>query len=425
MEREKRKIKKRRLSSRFKKLLIGIIVLVYFLSRIPSLFSQAGNTPYVAEYGKIENVASLQGYIVRDEEIIKRVDQGELTLHVSEGEKVARGEKLAVVHFHDLDEKAAKDLEIINLRIENIKEKNEETQIFNSDIVKIDEEIHKISKEIQDYIKAGKYEKIHSLKENMLVLTEKKSIIVGERSFSGRNLEQLERQQQSLKDKVNASMHTIYSQDPGYIALGSDGLEDLLSFTSIENINPEELGTITTSQNDDKDMNVIRIVKSHRWSIITEVKAEVIEALQEGRRMNLRPQGESREYKATVRKIISSEDEETGLVIMDLTEFMEGIYNKRTINFDLIINNYEGIILPGSTIVEKEGQVGVYRVDLNGFAKFVPVRVKGSNREYSILHNGFFEGKNEKDEIVRINTINFYDEIATNPSALKDGDRIR
>lgn len=426
---KKKRTKKRLPFKVLSRLFVFIVVLLYLISRMPPFFSQATNKTYVVEYGKIEAVVSTEGYIARDEKIIKRLGEGELSLLVKEGEKVRKGQKLATVHFNDLDEKSSKDLEIINLRIESIQGKESEQQLFQRDIEKIENDIMIASREIQQLIKNGEYEKVYPLKGNLALLIEKKSIINGEKSFSGKNLEQLEQQKKSLQEKINASVETIYSEFPGMVAIGSDGLEELLTLNHLENLTLHEYETIKNSvkplnSNGEGAQEVnLRMIKDHKWSIITVLKEKDIEQLEEGKSIKLRQRGESKEYKAVIRKIIH-EDGEDAIVVLDLTEFMEEFYNKRMLTFDLIKTSFEGIMIPNTAIVEEDEKQGVFRVDVNGFSRFIPIKVKGSNREYSIVFNGYFD-ENNNGESTRINTINFYDEIVTNAEKISQGDRIR
>jgi len=426
---KKRKVKKKRVRIRFGRIFIFIVIILYFTSRMPLFFSQATNKSYVAEFGKISTAIQAEGYIVRDEKVVKSFNEGEINLLVSEGEKVSRGQKIASIHFNDLDEKTTKDLEIINLRMEKIKDKQSQQQFFYKDIEKIDDDIYIISREIQQLIKSREYEKISSSKEILKELVDKKNVISGEKSFAGNNIEQLEKQQKLLREKVDSSIEVIYSEFPGIVALGRDELEEILTLKNMEELTSKEfqaikntyksLKTKTSSKPTDKH---IRIIRNHSWSIVTEVDEEELEGLKVGKTIKIRNRGDTKEHDAVIRRISHIEGENP-IIIMDLMEFMEDFYNQRKIIFDIIKTSYEGIMIPNTAIVEKEGKEGVYRIDINGFSKFIPIKVKGSNREYSIVYHGYFE-ENKEDDNIKVNTINFYDEIVVNGENVKDGMRI-
>lgn len=425
---EKRKTHKKIYLKNFKKFFMAFIVLLYFLLRLPPFYSQARNKTYIGEYGKIEAIVSTEGIIVRDEEVIKHLGGGEILLLVKEGERVRKGQKIANIHFNHLDEKTTKDLEIINLRIDSIKDQQAGRQFFQKDIEKIENDILAITKEIQQYITSGNYEKVYKLKNELSLLIEKKSIIYGEKSFSGKNLEQLEQQKKSLEDKINASVEVVYSEYPGIIAMGSDGLEGLLTLKGLDDFSIQQYETLknsikSTNSDHDKDEELfLRIIKDHKWSIITTLKEKDVQDLKDGKVVKLRQRGDSKEYKTVVRKIIKNQEE--AIVVLDLTEFMKDYYNKRVISFDLVKSSIEGIMIPNSAIIEKDNKLGVFRLDINGFARFVPIKVKGSNKEYSIVYSGYFD-EDDHGEMKKVNTINYYDEIVEVANKTNEGDKIR
>lgn len=420
----KKKIKKKAPFKNINKYIMGTVILLYIISRMPPFLSQAVEKIYVAEYGKIESVVSAVGYVARNEKIIKSLRDEEISLFVNEGDRVRKGQKIASIYYDNLDEKISRDLEIINLRINSIKSQQSNQQFFQGDIEKLEKEINSLGKDIQGYIKDGEFDKAYLSKDQLLLLTEKKSIIKGEKSFSGKNLDQLLSQQKDLDNRLNDSVEVLYSEFSGFVVLGSDGLEELLSIENLDGLSLHEyksLANIVAKSKDNLDNQEthLKIVETHRWNIVTSLKGEEFDGLEEGDSVKIRQGGESIEYNACVKKIIH-ETKEENIVIFELTEFMDDWYNKRVIHFDIIKSSFDGIMIPNNTIVEMNNQQGVLRLDINGYCVFVPIKIKGSNNEHSIIYNGYFED----DDANKINTINYYDEIVDSRK-IKEGDKIR
>ena len=97
--------------------LVILIVILYFGSRMAYLLNASAQSTYVVEYGKIEKSVETTGYVARQEKILTTVGSGDIKYFVSEGEKIAKGQKIAEVYLDQLDEKSRKDLEAINLRL--------------------------------------------------------------------------------------------------------------------------------------------------------------------------------------------------------------------------------------------------------------------------------------------------------------------
>ncbi|HZJ76489.1 MAG TPA: HlyD family efflux transporter periplasmic adaptor subunit, partial [Oscillospiraceae bacterium] len=170
------------------------------------------------------------------------------------------------------------------------------------------------------------------------------------------------------------------------------------------------------------------IIENYKWSIVVEIESEQGEKIGKGKNIQIRVIDQNKELKATVRNVIDEEDKK--IVIFDLDEFIDDFYNIRAIAIEIILSQYEGAMVPNSSIIEKEGVKGVYTLDVNGIPNFKPIKILTSNEEYSVLYDGFFEQKSkgnqeDQDKVEKIKTINLYDEIVMNGDKVKEGKRIR
>lgn len=426
--RKPKKTKRRRSKGLYLAILIAVL---YFGSRMTFLLNASAQNTCVIEHGKIEKSIESVGFIAREEKILATVNSGDVKYFVSEGEKVAKGQKLAEIYLEQLDERSRKDLEAINLRLQNIKEKQDGQDFFKTDVEKLDKQISILIKLIQQDLGEEKYERIADYKKELEDLLDKKSIIAGEKSFSGKNVVQLEQQKSQLENKVNSSVQTIYSDSPGFVALGSDGFEELLNYKLLHEITGKQFKLLKDSNLDlspeeaQEEKFAIRIIKNHKWSVVVEVNAEQGEGIEKGKNVRIRPAGQNRELKAVVRSVTDEEDKK--IVIFDLDEFIADFYNIRTIEVEIVLSQYEGAIVPNSAIIEREGIKGVYTVDIGGVLNFKPVKIRISNKEFSILYNGSFEqeSKDDPNGTEQIKTVNLYDEIVINADKVKEGKRIR
>lgn len=397
---------------------------------VPLLNASAQST-CVIEYGKIEKSIESTGFVAREEKILTTIGEGDIKYFVSEGDKVANGQKLAEVHLEQLDEKSRRDLEAINLRLRNIKGKQDEQDFFKGDIEKLEKQMSILLKSIQQDLKEERYERIVSLSEELKELLDKKSVIAGERSFSGKNITQLEQQKSQLENKVNSSVQTIYSDSPGFVAMSSDGFEELLNYKLLHEITGKQFRFLKDSnlnlspEEVQEKGSVIRIIKNHKWSIVTDIDKEQAREIEKGKNVRIRTEEQNRELGAVVRNIADEKDKK--IIIFELDEFIADFYNVREITVEIILSQHEGAIVPNSAIAEKEGIKGVYAVDVNGIPNFKPIKVKVSNKEFSILYDGCFEQKSKDDpnDTEEIKTINLYDEIVMDAGKVKESRRIR
>lgn len=428
----KTKKSKKRKRYRIKGLYLVILIIgLYFTSRMLPLLSASAQSTYAVEYGKIEKSIESVAYVAREEKVFKIVGSEDIKYFVSEGDKIGKGEKLAEVYLEQLDDRARKDLESINLRLENIKEKENGQGFLKGDIEKIEEQISNLIESIQEDLREERYDRIINFKKELETLLDKKSIIAGEKSFSGKNTTQLEEQKSQLESKVNSSVKTIYSDSPGFVAMGSDGFEGLLNHKSLDEITAKELkllkdSDLNSSLQDVKEgQSIIRIIESYKWSIIVEIDSDQGKEIEKGKSVKIRTTDNDKELKAIVGNVI--EDGDKKIVIFNLDEYIADFYNTRVTTVEIILNQYEGAIISNSSIVERNGITGIYTVDLNGKSNFKPIKVQATNKEYSIIDNGHFKEKSKDDpnKEETIKTINLYDEVVMNANKIKEGKRIK
>lgn len=422
--------KKASIGKKLARLIVITIIGLYFATQMWPLFTEASKKTIVVQYGDIEEVISVKAYIVRDEKVIAFVkDYTEVEFLVQEGKMVAKDQEIARFYLSDEnDQSVEKELRLIEARIDSIKKKHTEGNHFQSDIDKLNDQMEYNVNLIQDYINNGDYEKIYDVKNDINTILEKKSIISGSNSFAGLNLNELEGQRVQLKNKLNSFIKIVNSNTAGYFALGSDGLEDLFNTSNIQNLDFESFQLFEeTLENKEKQETgvAIRIINNFKYSLVIQLDNRHLSGLSEGRLVRLREDNSSKEYRARVRKVLSEDDEEgKSLVILDITDHMENIFTNRVLEIDLLKNAYEGITIPNRSIIENDGQAGVFKVDINGFVKFVPVKIKGQNEDYAIVHNSFFDTIID-EESKRVLTISSFDEIVINGEGLKDGQKIR
>lgn len=423
--------KRKRKGKIFGKLIIVIIIALYLLSRIYPLYGASGLQTYIAEYDKIEIVISTNAFIARDEKVYTSLGDGEVKYFVNQGQKVAKGQRLAEVYLENFDEKTIEELEIINLRIQNINNSTKnEGEFFERDLEKINQSIRGLIQNLQQDIDSGNFSSINTYRKELEAEVEKKNVISGDNSFGGKNLNELQDRKRVLEDRLKSNYQVIYSDIPGFIAFGSDGLEELINLKSIDNITSKDFDLLYNNQLKNQDDNIstespiIRIVHNHKWSIFTKLDLQQAEGLEVGKSYFIRNQTDERRYKSTLRRLTLEEEE--AILIFDLNETMEGSFDHRSIKVDIIKQYYEGVIVPNSALVELSGSLGVFRIDVNGFARFVPVKLKGQNNNFSVIFDGFYEEYNTKTEKVdRFKTINLYDEILRVGETVIDGQKVK
>ncbi|MDR5657920.1 HlyD family efflux transporter periplasmic adaptor subunit [Serpentinicella sp. ANB-PHB4] len=418
---KKRNLRKRRIRG------IGIVIaIIFFISRLWPILGTNKQT-HIATYGKVEETISVESFIVRNEKVITS-GMGKAEYFIAPGEKVAKGQKIAKYILSEEDQsKAKQQLNVIESRIKNIENSQKENSLLKSDLTKIDNQLTQHIDLIQTAINEEDYETADNLKRELDDILDKKNVISGDQSFSGGNLSSLEQEKKLLKEQISNTTKMIHANYAGYIGLGKDGLEEILNMDTVKELQPSDVKTIRNILNDNKKYkdeegnSALRIITSHRYNIIIPLDKNEVKGLTIGQTLNIREPGDEREYNAQIKKIINDKEANNSLLILNVSEHLPGFHYKRHISLELIKDTRDGIVIPTESIVEQNGNLGVFRVNRIGYIRFIPINVLSQNDKDTVVQNTFFLNDNRE----RISTITYYDEIVLNPSQYEDGQKIR
>ncbi|SHJ13319.1 putative membrane fusion protein [Geosporobacter subterraneus DSM 17957] len=406
----------------FRYFFFGTIVLYLLIRFAPMVMSSAAETE-VVRYGSIQILHPMTCYIIRNEKLVKSNQEGEIKYFAQEGERVKKGYKIAEIYKDAVDDATRKKLEVINQRIENLNE-NKET-LFERDIEKLDGEIHKTISQLKEYNEKGDLLKVEELKRELTNKLDKKRIIAGDKSFAGKNLEALKQEQQQLEKKINNSISWMISPEPGIVSYQIDGYESILNSSNMATLEYEKIRKIEPQITDLRVQKVIRgqplfkIVDNNTWYMVTWLDKGLLDQYKVGRSVEFKfPQGQ---VKGQIFKIIENDNNVAILFKMD--EHIDDFQKLRSVDLEAIVLNYEGLKVPKDSILEKDGKKGVLVLDINRYATFKPVKVKGYDETSAIVHSNIFYEK-EGDQQKAVDTIKLYDEIVKNPSRVKEGQMI-
>jgi hypothetical protein len=113
-------------------------------------------------------------------------------------------------------------------------------------------------------------------------------------------------------------------------------------------------------------------------------------------------------------------DDHQAVVAIRMNEIFDGYYNRRWIDANIVRENYRGLKIYVDSIINLEGQLGVYAVENDRRLKFVPIKILGYDDQSAIVYNSQFYDT-EKGLVRSIKT---NQELVRNAHKYKAGDRI-
>ncbi|NLK73201.1 MAG: hypothetical protein GX285_09310 [Clostridiales bacterium] len=388
---------------------IILFVLIYFVPNFGDTFQRTR----IATYDTIQIIDNIEGYVIRDESVVFSNIGGEIHYNVSDGENVKKGSEILRVNIQPIDPKTESKLEVINQRIESI---NSGGSIFENDIEKIEAQIKVYINDIRIAKDDGNLSEVRKISDKIDRLTDKKDIILKNTGLNSSSIENLEAERGQLQNIIDQSVVSFKTNNSGVISYYIDGYESEFTPLSMYLLKKDALAKMDVEAQDiyrEKTFAnepLFKIINSSEWYVVTWVNNNRINNYKKGNTVYL-----NLPYKQTEGIIydIIKDNENENLVIIQLDHYYPEFWKLRKIDTEIIVANYEGLSIDNDSIVEKDGQAGVYIIDIDGQHTFRPIKIVGSDDKKTIVESGYYYIQKENGS-EKIKTIDLYDEILRN-----------
>ena len=408
----KKKSKQINRNKQFVFIIILIAILVYIIYMVYNLIIKPTDT-FVVENGKISSEETVQGYIIRDETVLKGENYKNGLVQIkAEGEKVAKGE--AVFRYSTAgEEKLKSQIKELDVKIQEAWEK--EDNIFSSDIKIIEQQVEN---KLTDMYHVNDMQKIKEYKKDLNSYITKKAKIAGELSPSGSYLKDLINQRSEYENQLNSGSEYLTSTRSGVVSYRVDGLEDILTPSNFGNLSKKMLEDLhlKTGQIVSTSEESGKIIDNFSCYIACVLKSKNLEEKNAnvGDSINIRLSNR-KEVKAKIEYIAKESDTED-LVVFKLENYTEELINYRKISFDIIWWDVSGWKVPNSAIKYETEDLAYVICKRAGYTDKVYVQILKSGDKYSIIKN--YETSNEliekgvsEDFVKNRKKISLYDEI--------------
>lgn len=334
----------------------------------------------VLEKERVKFTEEYRGLIIRDENIRYAPGSGNVHKVIEEGERAAR--KQPVVSYKDLEQKAGESEDELEVKLEKIDLKIDEVRKKEAEVREIQENIRKVFATKQ----------------------------------ADKDLSSFEVNSREREDGFNGG-EVVRSLNPGIVSYRYDGYENVLSPEGIQGLSGNKIEGFITA--DHKDLNsledrelvirgepLFKTVDNYSWLISIVIKESTLKDLVGFQNyIELSPASEENWYRAGIKEY--EKDGAKSTLFMEMNEEIDEFWNKRTIDISIITDTKEGFGIPGKSLVEMNGDKGVYIVK-KGIVRFNPVEIL-FRKDGKIYVDGLEEGE----------------KIVISPRFIEEGDKIR
>lgn len=396
--------------NRFLRIALTVLLSVFLIHQLYSVFYNPIKT-ISAEYISETEGIPFTGMIIRNEIVIDRHSGGVMHLMINDGERVSKNGTIADIYTSEKDSLTVNKINDLKKQIKDI-----ETIKSYNDIAAINIELldYKISETLSNmlyYSGNGDYKGAREDSDELLMMMNRKEMIIGSYTDFSSQLTNLNNQLASLQSQLSQPVDKIKAVSSGFFVSQVDGYENVLKTDNLDSFTPEFMEKVT-AESVDSSSKTGKIVSDYTWYIAANISVDDSLSYKEGDSVKIKTNLKSNPLiKVKVAKINLSKDRKKAVILFSCQEMNSELAAMRSAPMTIINGEYEGLKIDSTALRVNENQTGVYIV--SGMElKFVKVKVLYQKDDYVIC---------EKSQANDNTSLRLYDKVVVKGKNLYEG----
>lgn len=412
---------------------VAIYMAIYAAQSLADPFTTA-----IAYQDTLDDSVKITGMVVRGEQALS---DGAAIMDVlpDEGERVAAGETVAILYQNNDALDHQKQLQALE------QERDQLQYALNSgsslsDAAKLEQQIISSILDLRANTSGGDLSTVESNALSLRTLVLQREFAYSASGDSAvvlrESVAELDEQIASLETQVSDVTTSIYAPCSGVFSRVSDGLETILTPSSLETMTVSDFKNISSQADSSNASNVGKLITGDTWYFVTVVDASTADRLRVGSTITV---AFSHDYTGEVPMFVERvglPENDGCILVLSYDRNLKDVTLLRTQTVDLIFKRYTGIRVPKQALrmetvtvtepdtkTEHQSQaLGVYTV-VGAQAEFMPVDIIREGRDYYLVSSAkesdYFLAISAAESRKRI--LRAGDEIIVTASDLYDG----
>ena len=378
---------------------VTLALLLYFGFQAVNYFSDPLSTTLAYTY-RVEETASLSGYMVREELVLSGESGGLLRLQREEGERVAAGGTVARVYADQQALDRQKEIENLNARIEQltyIQEAEAGVEVAR----KLEQQISQNILEYRASLAAGRLNDAEKHSAELRAQVLKYDYTISDTEDVDASLQELKARLKELNAQAGGSVKRVSAPESGLYSAVVDGYETVLRPENLSALTPSDLTALRADSA--VQSNVGKLILGKEWYFVSAVPSGTAQQLEKlerrGGDLTLRfAKGVERDLNVSIDSV-SEEQNGRCVVVFRGDTYLPQLTLLRQQSAQIIYDAVEGIRVPkealrvvtrtanreDGTVVES-AVTGVYTI-MGLEARFKPVEVLFTGENYVLLES--------------------------------------
>ena len=341
----------------------ALLVLAFVVHHLYDYIAEKPNFSFVT-MGAVEHTIGARALVVRDEDIIKSENAGELVTQITEGSRVAKGQELAIV--------VPEDMKSVVQQLRNAQTQISEVQqelILSGGSAEAEVIYRNYNKNLSAILDSVRFDAMSGNISNLASYSSSVNVILDEREdemskikFVDERISVLRSDEAVYEAQLEKYATKVEAHRPGIVSFRLDGKEETLGYKDFLTMPAAEIkgyinnsvGAISSDLTIEAEDPVVRIAQNESQYLAVYLSNNdatlsdfAVGTLHD---INIRTEGISIDDC----KVVRCENDASGMLItFETTRAVEALLDLRTVDIEIVINETDGMKVSVSSLVNE------------------------------------------------------------------------
>lgn len=317
-----------------------------------------------AVYASITDRTEVEAFLFRNEKTVPSGAEGTDCFLAIDGEKVRKGQDVAITYSHPEDVKIRERINEIDARLDILNRSSLSTGASTTNIALLDSQIDELVLSIVRQADLNNFDKVSREKQELLILMNRRQALINSESYTA-EIAKLSKERENLSNSLSGASYITQSPESGYFYATVDGYENAFTLERLEKLTSEEFETLSSATPDESLINASsgKIVIGSTWYIALALDKRTAETYRDGRSYPITFQySNNTELKMKLERRLTRSDKDMTVLIFSSRQLPAGFDYSRCQTVELAHSNYEGIRIHNNSLRMQDGKTGVFVV---------------------------------------------------------------
>lgn len=359
---------------RFISIVVSVLLIAYVAYNIFNLVYDPVKTERALKV-RVDDSITVTGVALRSERIVDTSSVGIVDYLVSDGDRVAKGERIANIYTStsgaDVEERLREtEAEIARL------EAALGAQGTGVDAYSIETNIRNGLAKLADACREGRLRNAEGMMDEVLTGFNMRQVVQGKVEGFNARLEELKAEREKLRGSRAAEYDSVTSPDSGFFVSYTDSFENVVEYDKIADLTPKEIIELCERTPEvSAESGSGKLIDQYEWFYVAPISEEDAQRLEKGKTFPVRFSSSlSYEVYFTVEKL-EADDDGNRAVIFSCNNVNNELACMRADIATIRLNSFSGVRVSADALRVVDGEQGVYiaRGQKVAFRKVDPV----------------------------------------------------